>query len=595
MKNTLFISALLILLLMLSAGCKENPNPQPKEEEGLSAPTDFKGPVKAITVTEYYEEGEPLTTRYEYDEKGKLLSETLISEYDDEEDLNENLSIKDENGRYTKQVWGPDDHVYAYQIYEYDPSGNITYVAYYQGDGTMNSITWNTYDEAGHQLSSSTQTPNGTYANSSEYDEKGNMVRSTSVFDGKTTNVTTYERDAAGREIMMHMQNLAGEYENWQYSSYDKDGNLIGWSSYNKEGEGEIQLQRQDTTFYDPDGLRHERAFENYGTPESYESTYNPQGHIIRYEKYEGFSTHPSYVVDYTYYPDGITLRERTCRKLVLGQEKWSKTKSFSEEVDTFGNWIARTIGPSHNFSLLAGETGELEESFVVIRRKFEYRGDDQGLNYGFTGRAGSADLRLAYSFDGHILCGEVTVDGNTWRAVGYRDREDHSLYIVALPQDGNIPWSLFIPAGDGTREGTLFKDGDEAIVATFTPTREGLKTYSFATTPDEIAGRYEFAFGGDFPCGTLDVSRCGENWEDVRFDVYRSGARGTLNFANDEFQAEGNRTEYYRYIWDDNDDTARSYEIYFFDGFAVILTNEWDSSPRPTVQGIYAKLPAVG
>ena len=152
----------------------------------------------------------------------------------------------------------------------------------------------------------------------------------------------------------------------------------------------------------------------------------------------------------------------------------------------------------------------------------------------------------------------------------------------------------MVIPAGEGAREGTLFQDGAEQIEATFTPTREGLKTYSFATKPEEIVGRYEFAFGGDFPHGSLDVSRCGDNWEDVHFEVLRSGAAGTLNFATDEFTDYGLRTEYYRYIWDDENETSRSYEIYFFDGFAVIRTIEWDTN-GPTVQGIYAKLPAVG
>ena len=54
MRNTFFLSALLILGLLLSSGCKENPaTQQSKEEEEQTAPTDFKGPVKAITVTEY--------------------------------------------------------------------------------------------------------------------------------------------------------------------------------------------------------------------------------------------------------------------------------------------------------------------------------------------------------------------------------------------------------------------------------------------------------------------------------------------------------------------------------------------------------------
>ena len=594
MRNIFFLYALLILGLLLSSGCKENPaTQQSKEEEEQTAPTDFKGPVKAITVTEYPFEGEPYSVRYEYNEKGKLTAQQTLTDYDEDEGLNEDLSEKDAQGRYTKQVWGSGDQIYSYQLFKYDDQGRIASASYYQGDGSWNSTTEYTYDEAGRQLSSTTQTPSGSYGTVNEYDGKGHLVKNTNFSNGETTNITTYEIDAAGRESGIHSKNTVSGYEYWNNYSYDKNNELIGSSSYNKEEGGEIQLQRRDTTFFDQNGLKHQRTFENYGNPHTYESTFNKQEHVIHYEAFEGEATHPTHVIDYTYYPDGVTLRERTSRKLVLGQEKSFKTKEFPEELDTFGNWIQRTEGPSFNFSLLESED-DLEDMLMITHRKYEYRGDDQGLNYGFTGKAGAADLRLAYSMDGNILCGEVTVDGNTWRAVGTRDPEDRSLYVVALKENGDIPWSLVIPAGEGAREGTLFQDGAEQIEATFTPTREGLKTYSFATKPEEIVGRYEFAFGGDFPHGTLDVSRCGENWEDVHFEVLRSGAAGTLNFATDDFTDYGLRTEYYRYIWDDENETSRSYEIYFFDGFAVIRTIEWDTN-GPTVQGIYAKLPAVG
>ena len=90
----------------------------------------------------------------------------------------------------------------------------------------------------------------------------------------------------------------------------------------------------------------------------------------------------------------------------------------------------------------------------TLIHRKIEYYGEDQGQNYGFTGKAGNADIRLTHSFDGLILCGELTIDGNTWRAVGTRDEDDGSLYVVALKENGDIPWSLTIPGGDAGSPG---------------------------------------------------------------------------------------------------------------------------------------------
>lgn len=591
MKNTLYYFVLLIICLMIGVGCKETPAQQPQENEiaevDLAILQGFKGPVKAMKVTKYYGEGEPSETLYEFNEKGKVISEKDISMYDEDEGINEALSEKDAQDRYTKLVWGSGDEVYSYQLCQYDDKGNITFSEYHQGDGTVNSTTWNTYDAAGHLLSSTSQNSYGTYVSTYEYDEKGNMVKSASSFNGETTNVTTYQHDQAGRETMSLSQNPVNGNENCTYTSYDKDGKQIGWSSYSKDENGS-RLNRQDTVFFDQNGLKHERTYENYGDPKTYESTYNKQGYITHYEQFEGAASHPTYVADFTYNPDGATLREMTYKQMVLGQEKATRTKVFNEELDTFGNWTRRVLGPSYNFAMMEFGLDDFEDSLTSIYRKIEYRGEDQGQNYGFTGKAGNADIRLTHSFDGLILRGEVTIDGNTWRAVGTRDEKDGSLYVVALNEKGGIPWSLTIPGGDGTREGSLFKGGNEQIPATFTPTREGLKTYSFATTPDEIVGIYEFDFPGDMPSGKMDVSRTGENWEELLIKVFRSGTK-------DEFTDVFGRTEYYRYCYNDDTETSFAYEIYFFDGFAVIQMSKWNDEGAPTVQGFYAKLPAVG
>ena len=606
-KKTADVVAILMLVLALglSAGCKHadsNPAGTPLGEtlaEDLSL--DFKGPVKAMTITKYYGEGEPDVTRYEFNEKGKLTSKKDISEYDEDEGINEALSEKDAKGRYTKQVWGSGDEVYSYQLYQYDDNDNITFSEYHQGDGTLNSTTWNTYDAAGHILSTTTQNPYGSYAVTYEYDDKGKMVKAISSSNGETTNISTYQYDDAGRETMSHYQSLANGSESWCYTSYDKNGNQNGWSSLSKEpDQDQATLNRHDTTFFDANGLKHERTYENYGEPKTYESTYNKQGHVTHYEQFEGTASHPLYVIDFTFNPDGVTLREMTCREMVLGQEKSSQTKKFSEQLDTFGNWTRRTEGIMYNFAMMEPGFDYLNDGMMtLIHRKIEYYGEDQGQNYGFTGKAGNADIRLTHSFDGLILCGELTIDGNTWRAVGTRDEDDGSLYVVALKENGDIPWSLTIPGGDGTREGSLFKGGDEEISATFTPTQEGLKTYSFATTPEEIVGIYEFDFKNDMPSGSMNVFRTGEDWKEVHFDLFRSGRKSTLTMAQDAFNDEFGKTEYYRYCYEEDTGSSFSYEIYFFDGFAVILMTDWDNygiaGPKPTLQGIYAKLPAVG
>ena len=596
------VVAVLVICLMIGAGCTGTRQPkQPQGGDVQVASLDFKGPVKAITVTELYGEGYPYTVRYEYDAKGRLVSEKEEPFEEGDEGILEDLCEKDAQGRYTKQVWGSDGEVYSYQICQYDDNGNVTFSEHHQADGSVTSTTWNTYDEAGRLISSSSQWLYGTSSYANEYDEKGHIVKTTSTTDGKPSYISTYEYDDQDRQIMSHGQNLNNGYESWQYYSFDKKGEQNGTTSVIKDENG-TRINHQDTTFVDPQGLKHNRTYDNYDTPKTYESTFNEQGFVTHYEYFEGSAAHPTSVMDLAYYPDGTTLREVTWKDLVLGQVSNTRTKSFEQQEDTFGNWTRRTKGIAFNFDPIAMAFDSFDnETLGTVYRKIEYRGEDQGQNYGFTGRAGEADIRLTFSFDNDILCGDLTIDGNSWRAVGYRDQEDQSLFVVALKENGDIPWSMFIPAGSDTRQGSLFKDGNEEITATFTPTREGLKTYSFATTPDEIVGLYQFAFGGDMPQGKLDVSRCGDDWKDIHFDVFRSGARGTLNFATDEFtdSFSDKTTNYYRYHWDEDTDTSFSYEISFFDSFAVIRTIEWDNyglaGPKPTVQGIYAKMPSVG
>lgn len=600
-KKTADVVAVLVICLMIGVSCTGGKTQQPQGGDSQVASTDVKGPVKTMTVMTLYGEGEPGITQYEFDEKGKLISEKEIMEYEEDEGINEALSEKDEKGRYIKEVWGSGDEIYSYQLYQYDDKDNVTFVEYHQGDGTLSSTNWNTYDEAGHLLTSTTQNSYGTYEATYEYDDKGLLVKNTSSFNGEVSSYSTYEHDEAGRDIHVYSNNPTTGHESWNYTSYDKNGELIGYTSYQKDENG-TRMNRQDTIFFGKDGMKHERIYEHYAENDEkrYESIFNKQGYITHFELLDPATAQPAYVIDFTFGPDGTTLREMNCREVVPGQEKSVYTKTFIEEVDTFGNWTLRTQGLSYCFDMMDMGPEGLVELLPAIHRKLEYRGEDQGQNYGFEGRNGDSELRLRWTNDDGVLLGEATLDGVTKRIVGNKDEDETAWHIVALEKDGTIPWHLYLDPGENPCTATIVKGMDERKFP-MTATRDGVKTYRFKADPDDLVGLYEYKDeGGDTGEGTLDVSRCGEDWEDYKFEIANCGPAPSHNMASDTFVSSPSETlEYYNYLWDENSETNFTYKIRFFDGFAVIQRTS--GSPMGffgmgmTVEGIYAKLPSVG
>lgn len=596
------VAALLIILLMVGAGCTGN---QAKGGDSNVASsgmdTKLKGPVKTVTVTQFYGEGEPATTTYEYDERGRVVSEKEEEwEGEGEESLIESLCERDSQGRYTKMVYGsPEGEIYSSNIYEYDSNGNVTYSEYRDGKGEVTYATRNRYDADGHLTLSSSQSPYATYSTASEYDENGRLSRSTSSVDGKVNNITTYRYDDKDRQVLRTEEMVSqGRILN-DYTYYDDKGEFCGSTTVTTDSEG-TRVTSRDTTFTDSNGMRHQRYYFHYDTEKAYEGTFNKEGSITHYEYFEDNSSQPSVVVDFTYAPDGETLREINWKRMMLGQVKETLIKKFHEKVDTFGNWTYRTGSIPYLFDIEYMDFDDLVGMLGSVTRKIEYRGDDQGQNYGFTAKtSGGADIRLTCTEDDGVLSGDLFIDGNTYHAVGTRD-EEGELYFVALKPNGEIPWSLVIPEGNGNREGRVYK-GEEEINVTFSPTRDGLMTYKFSTTTDDIVGLYKFDYPGDLRSGQLDVWRKADNLEEFSFEIINTGS-GTrmVNMAKDEFiDYPGEQTTVYRYLWDDDGDKNFVYNIRFFDNFAVICKTKGDPNDffdmGTTIEAIYAKIPAVG
>ncbi len=592
------VAAILVIGLMLCIGCTGNTDGG--GDDRVASATRVKGPVQTVKVIEFYGEGEPVPTLYEYDENGKVISEKEIN-WEDEMDYGviEALSVKDDKGNYLKEVWGHGDTPLSTQVYTYNEAGHVLTSESYDAEGTLNYSTRNTYDAAGHLVKAVMSTASGENATEYEYDAAGNAFRTTNSYNGEVNNINTYVYDEAGRVIMSneYMPKYGRAFTN--FTSYAADGDISGTIASVTDENG-TRITNRDTTFTDKDGKLHQRIYSNYeySQERTNEGIYNRQHYLTHYEHFEGTATRPSVIVDFKYDKDGRTLREISWKKLVLGEVKENFVKTYSDKVDTFGNWTRRTEGLSYLVDTDFMTFDNLEDFLPVIHREITYRGDDQGHNYGFTGTAGQAGIKLTYTDDSDILFGSLSIDGISYRAVGTLEK-DGEIHVVALQENGNIPWSLTIPAGSDKREASLFQGANE-IKATLSPTRDGLLTYKFGTVPDEMVGIYQFSYPDELGNGTMDVSRCGENWENVSIHTCRIGPAPLRLMAQDELvEFLGEDPYIYRFLWNDTTEESYEYAIRFFDGFAVVMTLKGNPvsffGQDITLDGIYAKLPSVG
>ena len=484
--------------------------------------------------------------------------------------------------------------------HEYDAQGHVVRDESRHPDGTWNYTQTNVYDEAGHVVESRNFNRYSEYVYTYEYDEKGRQVKSTNANKEATYSITEVryndnDQPCYRKETYPQMNRVSETY-----TTFNAEGEENGNRCYVTDQDG-YRLYSSDSVFVDKKGFMHQRQFNCYeNTPKTMEGVFNKEGFLTHYEYFEGNSENPSVVADFNFEKDGVTLRDVVWKELSLGQVKNTRTYACMPRYDTFGNWIRRTRGVSYLFD--GGYTGydDLHGLLTNAKRTITYRGNDQGQNYGFEGKAGKADLHLNFTEDDEVFFGNLSIDGNDWRAVGKRNA-DGSMFFVALMEEGDIPWSLSIPAGEGRRNATLFDcAGDEEIPVTLNPTRKDLPTYQFSTTPDDLVGLYRYNFEGLHTSGEIDTYREGEDWEDLHYSVENVWYGSVPKIATDEQTVYiGDQTEFYIYKWSEDVEGSLEYTIRFFDRFAVIRIVSGDPSLYfpfgTTIEGIYAKLPAVG
>ncbi len=180
------------------------------------------------------------TTEYAYDEKGDLVSETVLYPDKPSESLfREYTTEYREDGskvvQKAKTMANGEPIGQDHYEYEYNPEGLLIRTTAFS-DGEWNGEVLYEYDEAGNLIR---QGGEQTYSLGSrmnqelEYDEKGNLVKRTYLSsEGQVEEWETYEYDEDGREILLHVFNAAGEEKNqyerceWKYE-YDDKGRII--------------------------------------------------------------------------------------------------------------------------------------------------------------------------------------------------------------------------------------------------------------------------------------------------------------------------------------------------------------------------------
>ena len=594
------VAAILVLVLALglSAGCtKDVPNTSRGGDLQEVASIVFKGPVKTIHLTTVYQEGEPFTTVYEFDQKGNLVSEKVINDYEEEGDYGiiESLSEKDADGRYTKEVWGFGDQISNTSLYEYDEAGRPVRQTSYDSDGNFAYETRTEYDDRGREVQVRNRNLYSENVSTYEYDENGRQNHSVFEMNGEISTINDSRYDEEGRTIYSRSESPKYHQIDETYHTFRGD-ELIGTHQVRTDGTG-TRTVSSDTTFTGTDGLRHQRMYYNYDDEHAYEGTFNKQGCLTHYEFFQGKSNRPALTIDFTYTHDGKFLTGYTAKQYEFGEVKKEKSRTFGE-TDTFGNWTEKALPLEYLPDLFYTGFDDLDNFIPVQIRDISYYGDDQGQNYGFEGKVGQSDLLLTWTNDHGVVCGEGSIDGDPVRIVGVK--EEGGLHIRALKTDGLIPWHIILRGDGNKREGTFFK-GPSEYELNLKAVKNGLKTYSFSTVPEEIVGLYRYSDAGeDAGEGTLDVSRFGENWEEIRFEIANTGPAPSHNMAADTFTGYmGESTDFYQYLWSDGANAHYNYKICFYDGFAVVQYISGDPTAffgmGMSVVGVYAKLPSVG
>lgn len=153
---------------------------------------------------------------YEYDEKGNRAKEVW---YDESGDATSQIEYKyDSQGRLTQQIWYDEDgSVDEWTEYEYDKNGNLTSQIRYE-DGNVKFQIETIYGDSGLPLKEVCYLGDFSLSWQSEYDEKGNRIR-------------TMGYDTDGRPD--------GHTED----RYDERGYLVERLSYNSDGSLSFRVE----------------------------------------------------------------------------------------------------------------------------------------------------------------------------------------------------------------------------------------------------------------------------------------------------------------------------------------------------------------
>ena len=217
------------------------------------------------------------TTRYSYNEHGKLTSE----EHTTKDGVSKKLYEYDQNGNVIRREEISVKGLSWVYTYVRNSEGLVTKLTTTYPDGKVYTDTYE-YDSKGNEILEVSTSPTGITSETHQYDQQGNLIEYTLSFSGKLFQKNTQTFDQYGNvlESIRTQSDEPDEYDRFNYV-YDEFGRVV------------------DVIHFDTETRMSSHQ----------EYTYDEYGHIVAVQKYDDKGTQRlnyESKMELRYYPNGV-------------------------------------------------------------------------------------------------------------------------------------------------------------------------------------------------------------------------------------------------------------------------------------------------
>lgn len=284
----------------------------------------------------------------------------------------------------------------------------------------------------GNVAANRTETTNSTHTKDTEY------VAETTEYVAETTEYVE-ETDQGNDESVFSKE---GKKVLSKMTEYDSDGSIKTVYEYDEQGNRILYWRIEEpygeqTARYEYEeqgNLINQLIYDNDNSVASsrYESEYDEQGNLIRYEGYliSDWGDVSILLEEYEYDDQGNRIEKRSCRPDNHEVTGWNKY-----EYDERGNLIKETICDYPDFGVNAWSEYEYDEQGDLIKEayysyEYEYGGEFGNDVIGIMYDAGAKELRTEYGYDeqGNLVKEESYSDSGSYNRTEYEYDERGNL-----------------------------------------------------------------------------------------------------------------------------------------------------------------------